>query len=46
MIGSVLVIAYMVKLSFAELDRRLSDLELQVKEIQEWRKKVESRLQS
>ena len=36
----------LVKLSFAELDRRLSDLELQVKEIQEWRKKVESRLQS
>jgi hypothetical protein len=33
----------LVKLSFAELDRRLSDLESQMKEIQEWRKKIEAR---
>lgn len=33
----------LVKLSFAELDRRLSDLESQMKEIQEWRKKIETR---
>ncbi|MEI9478772.1 MAG: hypothetical protein WCO26_19680 [Deltaproteobacteria bacterium] len=36
----------LVKLSFAELDRRLSDLELQMKEMQEWKKKVETRLQT
>lgn len=35
----------LIKLSFAELDRRISDLELQVKELQEWRKRVETRLQ-
>ena len=33
------------KLSFSELDRRLTDLELQVKDLQEWKKQVESRLQ-
>jgi uncharacterized coiled-coil protein SlyX len=32
------------KLSFSELDRRLTDLELQVKDLQEWKKQVESRL--
>ena len=32
-----------VKLSFSELDRRLTDLESQMKEMQEWRKQVESR---
>ena len=36
----------LVKLSFAELDRRLSDLESQMKQMQEWRKNVESRLQT
>ena len=36
----------LVKLSFAELDRRLSDLESQMKEIQEWKKRVEARLQT
>jgi DNA polymerase III alpha subunit len=36
----------LVKLSYAELERRLSDLESQVKEIQEWRKRVETRLQT
>jgi hypothetical protein len=36
----------LVKLSYAELDRRLSDLELQMKEMQEWKKKVETRLQT
>ena len=35
----------LVKLSFTELDRRLTDLETQMKEIQEWRKQVEGRLQ-
>ena len=35
----------LVKLSFAEIDRRISDLESQVKELQEWRKRVETRLQ-
>jgi len=33
------------KLSFGQLDKRLSDLESQMKEIQEWKKQVESRLQ-
>ena len=36
----------LVKLSFAELDRRLSDLESQMKQMQEWKKKVEARLQT
>lgn len=35
----------LVKLSFSELDRRISNLESQVKELQEWRTLVESRLQ-
>lgn len=34
----------LVKLSFSELDMRLSNLESQVKQIQEWRKQVEARL--
>jgi len=33
----------LVKLSFSELDRRLTDLESQMKEMQEWRKQVGSR---
>lgn len=35
----------LVKLSFTELDRRLTDLEMQMKEMREWRKQVEGRLQ-
>jgi len=35
----------LIKLSFAEIDRRISDLESQMKEMKEWRKQVESRLQ-
>jgi len=35
----------LIKLSFSELDKRLSDLESQVKELQEWRKQIQSRLQ-
>ncbi|OGP96350.1 MAG: hypothetical protein A2157_14890 [Deltaproteobacteria bacterium RBG_16_47_11] len=34
----------LIKLSFSELDKRLSSLELQVKELQEWRKQVQDRL--
>jgi len=34
----------LVKLSFSELDRRLSNPESQVREIQEWKKQVEARL--
>ena len=33
----------LIKISFSQLDRRLSDLESQVKDLQEWRKEVESR---
>ena len=36
----------LVKLSFAELDRRFSDLESQMLQMQEWKKKVEARLQT
>ena len=35
----------LVKLSFAELDRRLTNLESQMKEVYEWKKQVEGRLQ-
>jgi len=35
----------LAKLSFAELDRRLTGLETQMKEMQEWKKQVEGRLQ-
>lgn len=35
----------LIKLSFTELDRRLSDLESQMKEMHEWRKKIEGRSQ-
>ena len=35
----------LIKLSFAELDKRLSDLESEMKEMKEWRKKVEARFQ-
>jgi len=33
----------LVKISFSELDSRMSNLESQVKELQEWRKQVETR---
>jgi len=36
----------LVKLSFSELDRRLTDLESQVKDLQDWRKQVEARLRT
>lgn len=36
----------LIKLSFAELEKRLTDLESQMKEIQEWKKRVEARLQT
>jgi hypothetical protein len=36
----------LVKLSFSELDRRLTDLESQVKDLQDWRKQVETRLRT
>jgi len=35
----------LVKISFTELDRRLTDLESQMKEMQGWKKQVEGRLQ-
>jgi chromosome segregation ATPase len=34
----------LVKISFAELDRRLSNLESRVNELQEWREEVDARL--
>jgi hypothetical protein len=34
----------LIKLSFAELDRRLTDLESQMKEMQDWKKQVDGRL--
>ncbi len=34
----------LVKISFSELDRRVSDLESQVKDLQDWKKQVQSRL--
>jgi hypothetical protein len=36
----------LVKISFSELDRRLSNLESRVNELQEWRKEVEARLRT
>ena len=36
----------LVKISFSELDRRVSDLESQARDLQEWKKHVQSRLQS
>jgi hypothetical protein len=35
----------LIKISFSELERRLSYLESQMKEMQEWRKQVQDRLQ-
>ncbi len=34
----------LVKLSFSELDRRISTLESEVKDLKEWRKLIEARL--
>jgi hypothetical protein len=34
----------LIKLSFAELDRRLTDLESQMKAMQEWKKQIDGRL--
>jgi hypothetical protein len=36
----------LVKLSFSELDRRLSNLESEVKDLQEWRRQVQGRFQT
>jgi hypothetical protein len=36
----------LVKISFSELDRRVSNLESQVKDLQDWKKQVQSRLQT
>jgi hypothetical protein len=36
----------LVKISFSELDRRVSDLESQVKDLQEWKRQVQSRPQT
>ena len=35
----------LIKISFTELDRRLTELESQMKTMQEWKKQVEGRLQ-
>jgi len=35
----------LIKLSFSEMDKRLSDLESQVKDLQQWKKRVEARLE-
>ncbi len=34
----------LIKISFSQLDRRISDLESQMKEVQEWKKQVQARL--
>jgi uncharacterized coiled-coil protein SlyX len=36
----------LIKLSFSELDKRLTDLESQVKDLQEWRKQIEARFRT
>ncbi len=35
----------LMKISFSQLDRRISDLESQMKEVQEWKKQVQGRSQ-
>jgi hypothetical protein len=35
----------LIKISFSQLDRRISDLESQMKEVQEWKKQVQGRFQ-
>ncbi len=36
----------LIKISFSELDRRLTELKSQMKTMQEWKKQVEGRLQT
>jgi ABC-type oligopeptide transport system ATPase subunit len=36
----------LIKLSFSELDRRISTLESEVKDLQEWRRQIDSRHQA
>lgn len=36
----------LLKLSFSQLDRRISELEDQIKDLQEWRRQIERRLQT
>jgi hypothetical protein len=35
----------LIKISFSQLDKRISDLESQMKEVQEWKKQVQERFQ-
>jgi hypothetical protein len=35
----------LIKISFSQLDKRISDLESQMKEVQEWKKQVQARFQ-
>jgi hypothetical protein len=35
----------LMKISFSQLDRRISDLESQMKDVQEWKKQVQGRFQ-
>jgi hypothetical protein len=35
----------LIKISFSQLDGRISDLESQMKEVQEWKKQVQARFQ-
>ena len=35
----------LIKISFSQLDRRISDLESQMKEVQDWKKEVQARFQ-
>ena len=35
----------LIKISFSQLDKRISDLESQMKEVQEWKKQVQTRFQ-
>jgi hypothetical protein len=35
----------LIKISFSQLDKRISDLESQMKEVQEWKKQVQGRFQ-
>ena len=35
----------LIKISFSQLDKRISDLESQMKEVQEWKKQIQTRFQ-
>ena len=35
----------LIKISFSQLDKRISELESQMKEVQEWKKQVQARFQ-